>query len=209
MESNYKSIRSLNLFISFDADIKTLFPFLKKKVVWYENQVLDSILKDFLKQNKISLNKKYFLYLKRNNKIIEKLTKQKKLLDLKLEKNDEILVSYDEFKIFPNLNEGKQKNARKINNEKIEEKIITETIEELIKIQKSRIKLNMIDDDTNSKKQSSNIITTKNENNNRENNSKYNFINRLKNIIKNKIFMIITGLVIGILLIGFVIFLIR
>jgi hypothetical protein len=69
MESNYKSIRSLNLFISFDADIKTLFPFLKKKVVWYENQVLDSILKDFLKQNKISLNKKYFLYLKRNNKI--------------------------------------------------------------------------------------------------------------------------------------------
>ena len=208
MESNYKSIRSLNLFISFDADIKTLFPFLKKKVVWYENQVLDSILKDFLKQNKISLNKKYFLYLKRNNKIIEKLTKQKKLLDLKLEKNDEILVSYDEFKIFPNLNEGKQKNARKINNEKIEEKITTETIEELIKIQKSRIKLNMIDDDTNSKKQSSNIITTKNENNNRENNSKYNFINRLKNIIKNKIFMIITGLVIGILLIGVVIFLI-
>ena len=65
MESNYKSIRSLNLIISFDADIKALFPFLKKKVVWYENKVLDSILKVFLKQNKISLYKNYFLCLKK------------------------------------------------------------------------------------------------------------------------------------------------
>ena len=203
METNNRNIRTLNLIISFDADIKSIFPFLKRKVVWYENQVLDSIFKNFVLQNKISLNKKYFFYLKRNNKIIEKLTRQKKLLDLNLEKNDEILVSYDEFKLFPNLNEGKQKNARKINNEKIEEKITTETIEELIKIQKSRIKLNMIDDDTNSKKQSSNIITTKDENNNIvENNIKYNCP---KNI---KILMIIAGLIIGILLIGVVIFLI-
>ena len=124
-------------------------------------------------QNKITLNKKYFLYLKRNNKIIGKLNKQKKLCDLKLEINDEILVSYDEFKIFPNLNEGKQpKNARKIN----EEKIATETIEKLIKIQKSRIKLNMIDDDTISKKQSSNIIAA--------NNIENNIINHSKSIIK-------------------------
>ncbi len=209
MESNNKSIKSLNLFISFDADIKTLFPFLKKKVVWYENQVLDSVLKYFLNQSKISLNKKYFLYLKRNNKVIEKLDKQKKLFDLKLEKYDEILVSYDEFKIFPNLNEGKHKNARKINNEKIEEKITTETIEELLKIQKSRIKLNMIDEDTNSKKQSASIIITKDENNNiKENNTKYDIINRIKSIIKNNILIVIIGSILGILLIGVLIFLI-
>ena len=185
MERNLKNSRTINLVISFDLDIKTLFPFIKRNLILNENQVLESALKDFLRQNNISLKKKYFLYLKRNNKIIEKLEKQKKLFDLKLEKYDEILVSYDEFKIFPNLNEGRQKNVRKINKENIEDKIVTETIEELIKIQKSRIKLNMIDDDNNSKKQSSNIITTKNENHNISKNNKENVIcNRLKNIKK-------------------------
>jgi hypothetical protein len=163
MESTLRKLRFVNVIISFDSDIKTLFPIDKKNVVCYENQILESIFNDFLRQNKISLNKNYFLYLKRKNKIMRKLNKQKQIYDLKLKQFDEILVSNEEFKIFPCLNEEIQKNERKGNNHKLQEKKDTESKEELIKIeQKSKIKLKMINDD-NSNKKSSNIINIKEE----------------------------------------------
>ena len=209
MESTLRKLRFVNVIISFDSDIKTLFPIDKKNVVCYENQILESIFNDFLRQNKISLNKNYFLYLKRKNKIMRKLNKQKQIYDLKLKQFDEILVSNEEFKIFPCLNEEIQKNERKGNNHKLQEKKDTESKEELIKVeQKSKIKLKMINDD-NSNKKSSNIINIKEEKPNIFKKQKeYNANNNLKGCIKNKIIMILIGLVIGILLIGVLIFLI-
>ena len=147
--------------------------------------------------------------MKRKNKIMRKLNKQKQIYDLKLKQFDEILVSNEEFKIFPCLNEEIQKNERKGNNHKLQEKKDTESKEELIKIeQKSKIKLKMINDD-NSNKKSSNIINIKEEKPNIFKKQKeYNANNNLKGCIKNKIIMILIGLVIGILLIGVLIFLI-
>ena len=80
MDSNFRHLRFLNLIFSFDIDIKLLFPLDKKNFICKENQVLDSIVKNFLNQNKIPLKRKYFLYLKRNNHIIRKLNKQKKYM---------------------------------------------------------------------------------------------------------------------------------
>ena len=122
MESSFRNLRFLNIIISFDDNIKKLFPIDKMNVVLSnENNVLDSIINDFLKQNKISLNKEYFLYLKRDNKIMKKLNKLKRVFDLKIMQYDEILVSYEEFKIFPCLNEENQKNEKEGNSQEYQE----------------------------------------------------------------------------------------
>jgi len=121
MESSFRNLRFLNIIISFDDNIKKLFPIDKMNVISNENKVLDSIINDFLNQNQISLNKEYFLYLKRNNKIMRKLNKLKRVYDLKIMQDDEILVSYEEFKIFPSLNDVNQKNEIEGYNQEIQE----------------------------------------------------------------------------------------
>jgi len=121
MESSFRNLRFLNIIISFDDNIKKLFPIDKMNVISNENKILDSIINDFLNQNQISLNKEYFLYLKRNNKIMRKLNKLKRVYDLKIMQDDEILVSYEEFKIFPSLNDVNQKNEIEGYNQEIQE----------------------------------------------------------------------------------------
>ena len=178
MESSLRNLRFMNIIISFDESIKKLFPIDKMNVISNENKVLDSIINDFLKQNKISLKKEYFLYLKRDNKIMKKLNKLKTVYDLKIMQYDEILVSYEEFKIFPCLNE------EGYNQE------IQETTEAIIIEQKLNNRLNSKNNDINCKQNSSSIKDGK------------------LNTLKNKILMIIISSIIGILLIGILIFLI-
>jgi len=79
MESSFRNLRFLNITISFDDNIKKLFPIDTINLISNENKELDSIINDFLKQNNISLNKEYFLYLKRKNKIMRKLNKYKRI----------------------------------------------------------------------------------------------------------------------------------
>ena len=185
MDSTFRHLRFLNLIFSFDIDIKLLFPLDKKNLICKENQVLDSIVNSFLNQNKIPLKKKYFLYLKRNNQIIRKLNKQKKIYDLKLRECDEIIISGEEKKV----NEEKSRNGVQEINQKAQEKISIETKEELIKTDpKPKNKLIIIDDD---KKLSSKINIIKDEKK-----------NNLKKSKKYKIIMILIGSLIGILLFG-------
>ena len=186
MESSFRNLRFLNIIISFDDNIKKLFPIDKMNVISNENNVLDSIINDFLKQNKISLNKEYFLYLKRDNKIMKKLNKLKRIFDLKIMQYDEILVSYEEFKIFPCLNEENQKNEREGNSQEYQE-----TSEAILVEQKLKNRLKSKNCDINYKENSSSIKDGK------------------LNTLKNKILLIIISSIIGILLlIGIIIFLI-
>ena len=186
MESSFRNLRFLNIIISFDDNIKKLFPIDKMNVLSNENNVLDSIINDFLKQNKISLNKEYFLYLKRDNKIMKKLNKLKRVFDLKIMQYDEILVSYEEFKIFPCLNEENQKNERKGNSQKLQE-----SSEVILVEQKLKNRLGSKNDDINCKENSSSIKDGK------------------LNTLKKKILLIIISSILGILLlIGIIISLI-
>ena len=133
MESSFRNLRFLNIIISFDDNIKKLFPIDKMNVISNENKVLDSIINDFLNQKQISLNKEYFLYLKRNNKIMRKLNKLKRVYDLKIMQDDEILVSYEEFKTFPSLNEENQKNEIEGYNQEIQETTEAILVEQKLK----------------------------------------------------------------------------
>ena len=91
----------LELALTLDEDlgIKNI---IQKKVTWYDNEVLYKIFKVFLVRDNIQLDEKYIFYLKRNGEIVKKLSRDKKLNELQLKKNDEIFVSYNEFKIIDN-----------------------------------------------------------------------------------------------------------
>ena len=190
MESTFRNLRFLNIVISLDDNIKKLFPIDKINLISNEGKVLESIINDFLEQNKISLNKEYFLYLKRNNNIMRKLNKQRRLYDLKIMEYDEILVSDEKFKIFSCLNEENQKNERIGNNQESQEK---KDLDSILVEPKLKNSLKSINNDIKCKKIFPNII---------------NINDGKPNILKNKIIMAIIGFILGILLIGMLIFLI-
>jgi len=95
----FDSNASINLIISFDKSIKNIY-IREISVSWYYNQKLETIFKNFLRTNNIQLKGKYFLYLKRNGKILKRLKIGNKISHLKLESNDEIIVSYENLIIF-------------------------------------------------------------------------------------------------------------
>ena len=65
-------------------------------IALYPTETLSSSLKNFcLMENFHLKKKKYFFYLKKEDKILKKLNQDTKIVDLKLQENDEILISYD------------------------------------------------------------------------------------------------------------------
>ena len=127
---------TINLIISFDESIKDIY-IRKRNVVWYNNQKLEDIFKDFLRANNIKINTKYFLYLKRNGKILKKLRKQNRISYLKLKNDDEIVVSYQKKKLFDNLKTQENLTIKEENEENI--KIEENKVKEIIEINDNKI----------------------------------------------------------------------
>ena len=127
---------TINLIISFDESIKDIY-IRKRNVVWYNNQKLEDIFKDFLRANNIKINTKYFLYLKRNGKILKKLRKQNRISYLKLKNDDEIVVSYQTKKLFDNLKTQENLTIKEENEENI--KIEENKVKEIIEINDNKI----------------------------------------------------------------------
>ena len=70
----------------------------QRKVTWSDDEFLDKIFKVFMVRDNIKLDEKYIFYLKRNDEIVKKISKDKRLRELQLKKDDEIYVSYNELK---------------------------------------------------------------------------------------------------------------
>ena len=147
--------KPINLTISFDESTK-MMKVGRIEVDCHENQTLEEIFNNFLREQKIQHNKKYFLYLKRKGQIITKLSKAKKLYYYKLKPSDEIIVSYQEITVPEKPNEAKEIKEDMIiikdeynKNEGIEEKKAIEeknldkkfTIIKKVKIKKDQLKI--------------------------------------------------------------------
>ena len=76
-----------------------------EKIVCNDNQNLNKILNNFLRKSNMNRVGNYVLYLKRNNQILRKLKRNNSLKNLKIELNDEIIVSNRELSILKNTND--------------------------------------------------------------------------------------------------------
>ena len=212
--------KNLPLFISFDKSIKLLMP-IKLKAVWDEGQVLEKIFKDFLLENNITLNKNYYLYLKRKDKVLTKLSKTKKIYELELKFNDEIVVSFRELKVPKNSeNETLTKKNLVIKEENLNQKVYNNENEKDIpenknKINEILIKYNKSNRITNSLKSNGNSERKKwtlkdNEiiyHSIKNGNDQTNFQPlKKKNIFENKVFLISLIIIKILVLIGIAIF---
>jgi len=95
------------LLISFDKTIQ-IENYLLKEVSWNEEKTLGYLFQKFLSDNNIEINDNYLLYLKREDLIIKNLSKEKKLYELNLKENDEIMVSFKSYNILPLREKSKQ-----------------------------------------------------------------------------------------------------
>ena len=64
-------------------------------IALYPTETLSSSLKNLRLKENFHLKRGYFFYLKKEDKILNKLDEDTKIVDLKLQENDEILISYD------------------------------------------------------------------------------------------------------------------
>ena len=125
MLSTQRDLNVISLNISCDKSVSMKY-ISEKNVICYQRQNLQEIVKFFFQKNGIGLHKEYFLYLKRNGQLLKKLNKSNKISNLKLEPNDEILVSYKEFIIFEKPKKRKSVKEKLIIKSEHEEKEETE-----------------------------------------------------------------------------------
>ena len=101
ISTNRKFIsKKRQLLISFDESTKQK-NYKLKKVSWNEGNTLGYLFQEYLSDNNIELDDNYSLYLKRQDIIIKRLSKEKQLYELDLKKNDEIIVSFKSYDILP------------------------------------------------------------------------------------------------------------
>ena len=91
----FKQPLELTITLDKELGIKNIT---QRKVTWYDDEFLDKIFKVFMVRDNIQLDEKYIFYLKRNDELVKKLSKDKRLRELQLKKDDEIYVSYNELK---------------------------------------------------------------------------------------------------------------
>ena len=101
------------LLISFDESTQKE-NYQLKEVSWNEEKTLGYLFQQFLSDNNIEINDNYLLYLKREDIIIKKLSKEKPLYELDLKKNDEIMVSFKSYNALP-LREKSKKSSNNLN----------------------------------------------------------------------------------------------
>ena len=86
ISTNRKFIsKKRQLLISFDESTKKK-NYKLKKVSWNEGNTLGYLFKEYLSDNNIELGDNYSLYLKRQDIIIKRLSKEKQLYELDLKK---------------------------------------------------------------------------------------------------------------------------
>ena len=69
---------------------------------------LNDVFKNFLLQNNLQLlEPKYYFFLIKNEKVEKQLSKEKKIFELDLDENDEILISYKELHLSRNKEQFK------------------------------------------------------------------------------------------------------
>ena len=69
---------------------------------------LNDVFKNFLLQNNLKLlEPKYYFFLIKNEKVEKQLSKEKKIFELDLDENDEILISYKELHLSRNKEQFK------------------------------------------------------------------------------------------------------
>ena len=118
-------MNNLKITISFDSSTGN------EKV--YETTIrkdgkLNEEIENFFKSKNIELNKKYFLYLKRNGKTLSELSESEKVSSLKIEENDEIKISYKKKRNIKNkvnklaIKEKKEENLDEDHEKKKDEK---------------------------------------------------------------------------------------
>ena len=81
----------------------------KEQILLYRNQSLSEGLKNFLcAKGESRLRQNHYYYLQRRNKIIKELPKDKKIYDLDINDNDEVILSYQKLEVENNYTHNKK-----------------------------------------------------------------------------------------------------